>query len=492
MGKSSPSGSGGSLMTDMRRPLRILQVSTTDRGGGAEGSAWNLFQAYRALGHDSWLAVGYKYSDDPNVLQIPKDACQSRWGRACLAAGRSLAPLEGRIRGVGYLHDVLRCIAEPRRLLEQQRGYEHFNFPGTRHLLDLTPKPPDIIHCHNLHGNYFDLRALPWLSQQVPVILNLRDAWLLSGHCAHSFDCERWKIGCGHCPYLSTYPSIKRDATSYNWQRKCNIYKKSRLYITTISQWLMDKVCASMLRGVQYHVIPNAIDLTLFQPGNQAEARRTLYLPDSAKIVLLIAHNEFKDYDTMESALSLLDRNDNAELIFICLGKSGADKLIGQGRMIYRGFEHNLERLVSYYRAADVFIHAAKDEAFGKTIVEAMACGVPVVATSVGGITEIIENDKMGFLVPFRDSYAMSVAVKRLLADSNLRSSMGEAGIAEARRRFGLERQVNAFLGWYLEIIEDWKQRNKRAEAILKNGKNTVMDGKAASAKTKRNNKPLK
>lgn len=437
--------------------LRILQVNTLDFGGGAEGSAWNLFQVYRDRGHRSWLAVGYKRSADPDVFEIPNDRYRSRWARAWLALGAPVKPLLGKIRGVGRLESLLRAIGEPRRWLERQRGREDFDYPGTFHLLNLTPEPPDIIHCHNLHGGYFDLRALPWLSRQRPVILNLRDAWLLSGHCAHSFDCERWKAGCDHCPYIDTYPAIPRDATAYNWQRKREIYANIRLYITTISQWLMDKVQASVLRGVQYRVIPNAIDLTVFRPGNQAEARRALDLPDRAKIVLLISHNPFKDYETMEAALSQLDIDGDTDLTFICLGKNGADKVVGQGRMLYHGFERDLERMAMYYRASDVFIHAAKDEAFGKTVVEALACGVPVVATAVGGIPEQIEHGKTGFLVPARDSSAIAAAIKCLLTDSHLRSSMGQAGTLEASRRFGLERQVNAFLDWYQEILEDWK-----------------------------------
>ena len=77
--------------------------------------------------------------------------------------------------------------------MERKLGFENFNYPGTWKLLNLPPKPPTIVHCHNLHGFYFDLRFLPRLSQQIPVILNLRDTWLLTGHCAHFMDCERWK-----------------------------------------------------------------------------------------------------------------------------------------------------------------------------------------------------------------------------------------------------------------------------------------------------------
>jgi hypothetical protein len=54
-------------------------------------------------------------------------------------------------------------------------------------------------------------------------MLTLHDAWLLSGHCAHSFDCQRWKTGCGECPDLDVYPASPRDATACNWRRKREI-----------------------------------------------------------------------------------------------------------------------------------------------------------------------------------------------------------------------------------------------------------------------------
>jgi hypothetical protein len=60
-------------------PLRILQVNTADLGGGAEKVAWELLQAYRKRGHDSWLAVGRKSTDDPQVVKIPNEENRSKW-----------------------------------------------------------------------------------------------------------------------------------------------------------------------------------------------------------------------------------------------------------------------------------------------------------------------------------------------------------------------------------------------------------------------------
>jgi hypothetical protein len=225
--------------------MRILIASSTDLGGGAEISAWNLFNSYRNRGHHAWLAVGGKRSDDPNVFPIPNDACRSLWAKLCYGVGYRIESIL-RDRQINRLNDCIRAISEPRRWLETEMGYEDYKHPGTHRLLELCGAPPDILHCFNLHGGYFDLRALSGLSGRLPVILDLRDAWLLSGHCAHSFDCDRWQIGCGECPDLTIPPKIRRDGTAYNWKRKREIFDKSQLYVSTPCQWLMKKVDQSM------------------------------------------------------------------------------------------------------------------------------------------------------------------------------------------------------------------------------------------------------
>ena len=433
--------------------LRILQVSTADVRGGAEQVAWNLFSAYRARGHDSWLAVGEKNSDAPDVLPVPNDAAQPGWSRLWF---RVHSHFDGSVVG-----RAAGAIANPLRTFDYHAGREDFHFPGTRRLLTLTPERPDVVHAHNLHGGYFDLRALPWLSAQAPLILTLHDAWLLSGHCAHSFDCERWRTGCGRCPDLSIYPAVRRDATAHNWRRKRAIYARSRLRVATPSRWLMERVEQSVLADnvQETRVIANGVDLSVFRPGDRRAARAALRLAADAPVLLTtgvnLAENRWKDFPTLREAVArVAQRWDGPRIQIVVLGTPALDDDIANVALRFVPYLTDPAAVASYHRAADVYVHAARADTFPLAVLEALACGTPVVATAVGGIPEQVDDGRSGFLVPAGDASAMAERVTSLLLDGGLRSRLGDEAAQQARHRFDFEQQVTAYLDWYAELVE--------------------------------------
>jgi glycosyltransferase involved in cell wall biosynthesis len=91
------------------------------------------------------------------------------------------------------------------------------------------------------------------------------------------------------------------------------------------------------------------------------------------------------------------------------------------------GFVPEAEK-VMYYQAADLLVSTSLMEGFGLAIAEAMACGVPVVATQVGSIPEVVCDRETGFVVPVNDEKALYQAIERLLEDSQLAHKMGQAG----------------------------------------------------------------
>jgi len=471
----------GAANQSTRRALRILLVSTADRGGGAESSAWNLLEAYTARGHKSWMAVGSKRTDDARVGLLPNQSRRSRWTKIWQKQGARLDSIESRMRGVSRLQSLLRFIGEPRRWLDVERGYEDFHFPGTWELLDLFGVP-DIVHCFNLHGNYFDLRALVWLSQRVPVVVDLRDAWLLSGHCAHSFDCERWKTGCGNCPDLTIYPAIQRDATARNWNRKKQIYHRSRLHAVTPSKWLMDKIPHSILAPalLTSHVIPTGIDLSVFRPVEKSWAKTVLGLPADATVLLFVGNkirsNIWKDHATMRAAvLAAAQQSRKKSIVFIGLGEASATDRVGNVEFRSLPYQSDVEKVARYYQAADIYLHAARADTFPRAVIEALACGTPVIGTAVGGIPEQIQglkfsdsgtgkigkhapDDATGALVTAGDVAEMAGAVETLIDNDALRLRLGNNAHKDACRRFSLQRQVESYLALYEQLISR-KQR---------------------------------
>ena len=293
--------------------------------------------------------------------------------------------------------------------------------------------------------------------------MTLHDAWMFSGHCAHSFECERWETGCGQCPDLTIYPAIKRDATAYNWRRKKEIYSLSRLYIATPSQWLMDKVQRSILAPgiVEARVIHNGVDLSIFHPSDGRAVREALGLPTEARIILFAANgirrNIWKDYKTMRTAIAQVAEQWNGEeILFLALGEDAPPEYIGKAKVQFVPYQKDPATVAKFYQAADVYIHAARADTFPNTILEALACGTPVVATAVGGIPEQVEDGQTGFLTPPGNAEAMATRILQLLEDDNLRYAFSCQAADTARRRFNLNRQVEDYLTWYGEILKTW------------------------------------
>ncbi|AFZ34648.1 glycosyl transferase group 1 [Stanieria cyanosphaera PCC 7437] len=443
----------------------ILQLSTQDISGGAEKIAYTLHHSYLVKGHNSWLAVGTKKSEESNILEIPNDKYRNPWAKLWLKTANPLFPIIEKNRVAWKFHRLLtQTIGQPKRWLERQLGHEELDFPASIDILNLPPQQPNILHCHNLHGEYFDLRVLPQLSKQIPTILTLHDAWLLSGHCAHSLTCDRWKTGCGQCPDLNISPAIKRDATAYNWQIKQQIYEKSKLYLATPSQWLMDKVEQSILQPaiIENKVIPNGIDLSIFHPGNKFAVRSKLSIPVNAKVILFTANtirnNPWKDYQTMQTAINIVAECLNQEqILFIALGEDAPETQIGSAKIRFVPYQKHPETVASYYQAADVYIHAAKVDTFPNTILEALACGTPVVATAVAGIPEQIEDGGTGFLVAPGDINSLAIYIEKLLLDDVLRNQMSDRAAIVAKQKYGLERMVDEYVNWYQHILENYK-----------------------------------
>ncbi|MEI8185750.1 MAG: glycosyltransferase [Chlorobiaceae bacterium] len=439
--------------------MKTLHVNQQIGTGGAAGISLALHSSILALGYESTMLVGRKSQELHGVGVIEQDSYRSAWGELWMGVAKWLNDYNGRFRGAQRLSERwIPFLASPQRFWYWLAGYEDFDFPGINHLLEQAPFIPDLLHLHNLHGDYFDLRQLPLLSKSVPTIITLHDAWLLAGHCAHSFDCDRWKTGCGCCPGLDILPLIRRDGSAFNWRRKQKIYEGCRLSLVCPSEWLADKVRHSMLMpcAIRLEVIHNGVNTSLYKPGDKMAVRIMLGWPQDAFIVVFAANtirqSIWKDYTTMREAIRLAgEKVVGRRICFYAIGEASHTENVGNARIEFLPYR---DSMVECYQAADVYIHAAKADTFPTTIIESLACGIPVVATAVGGIPEQIIEGNTGFLVPPGDAASMADRLVYLSQSPELLSIMGSAASRDAAKRFSLKEMTNAYIKLYQDMID--------------------------------------
>lgn len=455
--------------------LSVLQVNTTDVGGGAAAIAFGHHRELRSRGQDAWLAVGAKRSSDPHVFEIANAEYRTGWARRMERIADTLTPVAGRIPGAGRARSLIRELGTPRAALNRRLGRDDYDFPATSRLLSSRSRGPDILHLHNLHGGYFDLRALPALTAAVPTLITLHDAWMLSGHCAYSIGCGRWEQGCGKCPDLRIAPAVPRDATASNWNRKSEIYSATRLTVVSPSDWLAALARRSLLAraATDFCVIPNGIDRERFKPGDRNIARDRLGLSHDVHVLLFAANgirnNLYKDFPTLRAGVATLAKAlGSARFEFIGVGDDGPTEHFENGSI--RFVPHvDREQLVNYYQAADLYVHAARADNFPNTILEALCCGTPVVATAVGGISEQVRSFEgfdsglktdtfaveraTGILVPAADSERLGRAAASLLSNPDILRRFRSNAAADAAARFDIDLQSDRYMGLYDQML---------------------------------------
>jgi glycosyltransferase involved in cell wall biosynthesis len=442
-----------------RDTLSVVQVNTHDEIGGAARLARELHTGLNRAGVPSRFVVGYKRSSDASVTAMDSDRYRNPWSRSWLSIAAAVSAASITFRGKGRLASALADIALPARAVARYRGIDYFGYPAAWHPEDWRGSA-NLLHLHNLHGGYLDLRALSVLSASMPTVITLHDAWLLAGHCGHSLDCERWRTGCGNCPDLSIPPAIRRDGSGRNWQTKRDILASSKLYVVSPSRWLMNKVQPSILGPAvaEARVIPNGVDLEVFRPQDKRSARAALGIAADARVLIFAANggvrNPWKDFSTIREAAVQASLSIGSEIVLLVVGGQPGDERMGDVRLCSVGEVSDRSLLARYLAAADVSVHAVKADNFSLWLSESLACGTPCVTVRVGGIPEVVQDGVTGFVVEPGDPAAFGRALVAVLTDDQLRDRMSKAGSAHAASHLGLARMVDDYRRLYHEILD--------------------------------------
>ena len=173
------------------------------------------------------------------------------------------------------------------------------------------------------------------------------------------------------------------------------------------------------------------------------------------------------------------DRFQRAQILCLALGDNYPPERLGEAEVRFIPFENNSATIARYYQAADLYVHAARADTFPRVVLEALACGTPVIATAVGGLTEQIRglrcetfpdsylntyeaDEATGVLIVKGDDKGMAHAIERMLKNDQLRYRIGHNARKDAEERFDLQRQADQYLEWYQELLSS--HQNHRSQ----------------------------
>jgi glycosyltransferase involved in cell wall biosynthesis len=317
----------------------------------------------------------------------------------------------------------------------------------------------DILHIHGTHNEFLNYLALPYLNRTKPIAFTMHDIWALTGHCAVSVNCQKWKTGCGACPDLGAPPRVSRDMTRMEWKLKEWVYKHSNIHFISPSTALTAMAGQGLLKNEKVVTIPHGLDLGLYFPRNKQECRRVLNLPADKKILMFSAvntSNMYKGGDLLIQALQGLSEEVRKSTLLLVSGE-GADTisaLLGMETISY-GFVENDTFKTIIYSAADLFVSPTRGEAFGLVLLEALACGTPTVSFAVGGVTDLVRDGITGLRAEPSNADDLRDKIQRILMDDDLRDSLRIQTKEIVQKEFNIELQAQRHKTLYKSMLVD-------------------------------------
>jgi glycosyltransferase involved in cell wall biosynthesis len=331
-----------------------------------------------------------------------------------------------------------------------------------RLLFDKRFKSSDLIHYHVIHGGYFNISTLPFLTNLKPSVWTLHDPWAMTGHCIHPYDCDKWKTGCGGCPNLNNELAISTDRTALMWKIKKYIYYNSKIDIIVASKWMLYKAQNSpLLSKFNLHYIPFGLDLDVFRPFDSDAAKKELgVIPGSIVICFRATISKFKGISYIKNCLETLKTE--KPICLLTFNERGLmDEFRGKYQIIDMGWVHDDKLIVKAYNAADIFLMPSTAEAFGMMAMEAMACGKPVITFDSTSLSEVIMPPKGGISVAQGDDNALLAAIKDLIENNDMRYKIGKSALKLAQEHYNIINNVNKHIELYNDVIVRRRIKNK-------------------------------
>ncbi len=356
--------------------MKVLHLIGGELTGGAARGAYCLHCGLKKLGVESKILTNSRTTfTDEDIISIAKTA------------------RERIINSIRITLDQHLAFFYPNRKSGLfSSGLFGFDFTRTK-----AYRETDIVHLHWINAGFVNIKHLKKINK--PVIWTLRDMWPMTGGCHYSLECSNYKTGCGNCVYLASHS--KYDLSRWILWRKKKYFPR-HMKIVGVSHWLTQAARESQIfREFDVRTIFNNIDTTEFFPVDKPLARKILGIVTGKKIILagsIDLADAYKGFDKFLTALNLLDKSKYLVCSFGNLDSKNR-KIISDSGFQHRHFGYLYDNisLRLIYSCADVFVAPSLAEAFGKTLIEAMACGTPVVSFDATGPRDIISHRVDGY-----------------------------------------------------------------------------------------------
>ena len=357
-----------------------------------------------------------------------------RWTAGATRCARDLQ------RGLAAHHTVAYF---PERAVPSQREY----------LAQLIAFKPDVVNLHSFFGD-LPYSFIADVADLFPVVYTLHDPRPIGNILLPCWSCNAYS-SCFQCPIIGNPKRYTLFQHNFFWARLAKHRVHRRLPQSTtvvcVSDWMRNRVNQTELARLQVKRIYNGIDSSAFQPD--ACARAALGIPATAKVISFVAHHsgwsvdERKGIPILARALAEVVIPRFPDVVVLAVG-GGMIPNLPNVRPI--GFV-SPQLVAQYYSASDVFVAPSLADNLPYTILEAMACEVPVVASNIGGIPEEVEDGVTGRLVRPGAWQDLGAKLVELLADSSQARAMGRAGALRIKRHF----EMSGFVSQYESLFKD-------------------------------------
>lgn len=421
--------------------MKVVHINRADTGGGAAVAVQRIHAALRKEGVESSMLVLSKYSDEPNVEQYSDTT-------------------------FGQMLNFANFVRERLTILpHESHSSMRYNFSLANTGVDVTThhlvKEADIIHLHWINQGFISFGGLKKLaSLGKPIVWTLHDMWPFTGGCHYAGTCLEFNEHCGFCPYLKD--ASRQDISAVEFKQKRELYSGMNLTVVSCSQWLNSlATCSALFSKKRCLSIANPIDLEVFKPMDRKEARRRLGLPEDKKLLLFGAAKITdlrKGFRYLVEALRIISDSfpsvaKQMELVLFGLMKDDGLYDVSSNYKVHQmGFVSSTEQLVDLYNAADSFVLPSLQDNLPNTVVESMACGTPVVGFRIGGVPEMVDHERTGYLAEVKNSLSLANGIYATLL-FNTPEKRREVR-SRAEKMFGEKQSAQQYKELYEQLLK--------------------------------------